>query len=360
MNPYGFVIAEALDAAGVLLRYVRRSSGVSRPLGAEFGPPQGGRGARSMRAMWLLASLIRASFRMRAARIAHFLWESPADALLAVVARHVFRKRVVVTIHDPTRSGLVMRAARGQLVRCADLVVMHSEVLASALLAEERSLRRERLVVVPLPNFRSLAGRQSQADARRKLGFSDGTELILFFGQLRADKGLSTLTTACRRLLRERPELHVVVAGVSPTPSVEADLRAGFGGRDARVHLLVGSTPVEEGMLLLLIDATDLVVLPLDRASQSSSAVLALSHGRPLVTTAAGENAAFARAGAAVIIPPGDPSALAAACARLLDSPVARSELADRGAAYAREALDPAICAGAIIREYNDVAHHGS
>jgi glycosyltransferase involved in cell wall biosynthesis len=113
-------------------------------------------------------------------------------------------------------------------------------------------------------------------------------------------------------------------------------------------------------MLLSLIDATDLVVLPLDRASQSSSAVLALSHGRPLVTTAAGENAAFARAGVAVIIPPGDPAALAAACARLLDSPVARSELAERGAAYAREALDPAICAGAIIHEYNDVAQHGS
>jgi len=235
---------------------------------------------------------------------------------------------------------------------------MHSEALASVLLAEEPSLRRDRLLVVPLPGFASLARGRSRAEARQKLGFSDEAELILFFGQLRPDKGLSTLTNACTSLLSERPKLHVVVAGVSRSPNVEADLRAGLGGADARVHLLVGSTPVEEDVLLSLIEATDLVVLPLDHSSQSSSSVLALSHSRALVTTAAGENAALARAGAAAIVPPGDPAALAVACARLLDSPAARSELAERGAAYAREALDPAIYARALIHEYLELASH--
>lgn len=363
MNPYGFVIAEALGGAGVLLRYLRRNADVARPLGVGFGPPRGGGGGRRTRlarAMWLSGSLTRTGLGIRTASIAHFLWESPADALLALVARHVFRKPVVVTIHDPTRSGLVARSARYLLVRSADRVVMHSEALAPVLLAEEHSLRRDRLLVVPLPGFASLVRGRSAAEARRELGFGDGAELILFFGQLRPDKGLSTLATACMSLLRERPALHVLVAGVSASPGVEADLRAGLGGADARVRLLVGSTPVEEGMLLSLIEAADLVVLPLDRSSQSSSSVLALSHGRALVTTAAGDNAALASAGAAAVVPAGDPTALAAACARLLDSPAARSELAERGAAYAREALDPAIYARALIHEYLELARDGS
>jgi glycosyltransferase involved in cell wall biosynthesis len=362
MNPYGFAVAKALDDSGVSIRYARRNANVVRLLGVGFGPPQGAASARLTRiarAVRLSGSLMRMCFRIRTAPIAHFLWESPADALLALAARFVLRKRVVVTIHDPTRAGALARSVRWALVRSGDRVVMHSEALASVLLAEDSILRRNKLLVVPLPGFASLVRGRSVAEARRELGFGDRDELILFFGQLRADKGLSTLTTACRSLLYERPELSVVIAGVSTSSDVETDLRVGLGGSDARVRLLVGPTPVEEDTLLSLIEAADLVVLPLDRASQSSSSVLALSHGRALVTTAAGENAALARAGAAAIVPVGDPVALAATCARLLDSPMARSELSERGAVYARDVLDPAIHARALMTMYDGLATEG-
>jgi glycosyltransferase involved in cell wall biosynthesis len=300
--------------------------------------------------------LIRTGFGIPTASIAHFLWETPEDALLAFFARVVLRKRVVVTIHDPRRSGLMMRAARHLLVRIADRVVMHSEELASVLLAEQRSLRRDELLVVPLPSYAVLVSGRSSAEARRDLGFGEDAELALFFGQLRPDKGLSTLATACALLLRQRPAFHVAVVGMTTSSDVVADFLARLGGPDVRVRLLVGSAPVEEGVFLSLIEAADLVVLPLDRASQSSSSVLALSFGRALVTTAVGENAALARAGVAAIVPAGDAKALASACARLLDSPEELKELAERGAAYAREALDPAIYARALVQRYAELA----
>jgi glycosyltransferase involved in cell wall biosynthesis len=79
----------------------------------------------------------------------------------------------------------------------------------------------------------------------------------------------------------------------------------------------------------------DLVVLPYRNIEQSGVLYTALAFGRPLVLSAVGGFPEVAERGAARLVPPGDPQALAETLGELLADPSALEAL---GAAAAREA----------------------
>ena len=79
----------------------------------------------------------------------------------------------------------------------------------------------------------------------------------------------------------------------------------------------------------------DLVVLPYRNIEQSGVLYTALAFGRPLVLSAVGGFPEIAERGAARLVPPADPEALARVLRELLEDPSAREAL---GAAATREA----------------------
>ena len=83
-----------------------------------------------------------------------------------------------------------------------------------------------------------------------------------------------------------------------------------------------------------LLAAADVVVLPSRWEARSLTAQQALLAGRPLVASAVGGLPALLGNGA-LLVPPGDPEALAAAVRSLLDDPAAAAELVARGRAVA-------------------------
>jgi glycosyltransferase involved in cell wall biosynthesis len=357
LNPYGFVIAQALTAERLDVCFARRAAGVDRPLGDAFGPVRADRFGlvrRSGRMCRLALSLARLSLRQRHADVLHLLWESPFDAVLAVVARTVWGIPVVATIHDATRSSRSSRIARAVLVQLAARTVMHSDAQRALLMSLEPRLSAQRIILLPLPNFSAIVRPLDTAEGRRLLGLGPRSEIALFFGQIRPYKGPELLIQVFQQLLAERPDLHVVLAGRSDGHWLDEDL-AQLQRRDgARVHLLVGTKPVDEGLLLSLIAAADLVVLPFRRLAQSASAVLALSIGAPLVTTAIGENHALRAADAARVVP-GDAQSLVSACSDLLDDPAERRALARRGRDYARTILSPDVYGRALLAAYPEI-----
>jgi glycosyltransferase involved in cell wall biosynthesis len=104
----------------------------------------------------------------------------------------------------------------------------------------------------------------------------------------------------------------------------------------------VRERPLDEETLSDLVVAADLVALPFTRASQSSSAIFALSHRRAVVTTAVGAVAELGSAGAVATVGVGDSRELAEVCLRLIAVPRARRDLAERGFRYAARELAPA------------------
>jgi glycosyltransferase involved in cell wall biosynthesis len=82
-------------------------------------------------------------------------------------------------------------------------------------------------------------------------------------------------------------------------------------------------------------DRADVVVLPYREIDQSGVLFTALAFGRPMVLSDVGGFPDIAREGAAELVPPGDPAALARALGTLLNDHGRRRSLAARAAELA-------------------------
>ncbi|HEX8074310.1 MAG TPA: glycosyltransferase family 4 protein [Thermoleophilaceae bacterium] len=259
------------------------------------------------------------------ADVVHYQWLTvqPLDVRLLPP-----RRPRVLTAHDvlPREPRRGQIAATRRLVRRMDAVVAHSEHGARRL-RDELGLPPERVRVIPHGAFDYLTRLPQERPLPPELAAVEGP-VVLFFGLLRPYKGLDVLLDAFRRV--DGAELWVV--GM-PRMDVEP-LRRAAGPRVRFVPRFVTDPEIPA-----YLRRADLVVLPYREIDQSGVLYTALAFGRPLVLSAVGGFTEVAeRHGAARLVPPGDPAALAVALAELISDEPARRELA---AAAARAAAGP-------------------
>jgi glycosyltransferase involved in cell wall biosynthesis len=150
---------------------------------------------------------------------------------------------------------------------------------------------------------------------------------LLLFGRMSRYKGLDTLLDAMPLVWERVPEARLVVAGggeIAPRPELA----------DPRVT--VRNEFVPDAELPELFAAATCVVLPYRAASQSGVAADAKRFGRPLVVTDVGGLADAARDGAALVVPPADPRALAKAVVDVLRTPGLAERMGQAAAASGR------------------------
>jgi len=135
----------------------------------------------------------------------------------------------------------------------------------------------------------------------------------VFFGYVRRYKGLDTLLAAWP-LVRARRPVTLIVAGdfyEDPAPYRAQAAAAGEGA----VRLREGYQSDAE--VEALFKAADVVVLPYHSATQSGVTHVAYALGVPVITTDVGGLAETVQPGeSGLVVPPGDPAALAAAVVR--------------------------------------------
>jgi glycosyltransferase involved in cell wall biosynthesis len=174
--------------------------------------------------------------------------------------------------HDPVFADDVH--ARRLLLQASDLVLAHSH----SALAELASLG----AVVP----RSVVIQHGPIDAMHSLGSRTipgargMPRRFLFFGRVLEYKGVDDLLAAFVTLPGD-VDARLTVVGQCDDPRLRSRLSALARRSGGRVVLRLERIPEEEvGQLL---DAADVVVLPFRRVTTSGSAMLALTHGRPLI-----------------------------------------------------------------------------
>lgn len=229
---------------------------------------------------------------------------------LAVLARDRVEPRpaLVVTTHNaPPQGRLAAVAYRGlerMVCRRADLVLAVSEdlvVRANAAGAEVV----ERAVV---PAMRATPT-QSVGQIRAGLGMSDGQPLVVTVGRLSPQKGFDRLLEPeVAEVLRDHDAL-LVVAGDGP--QAEA-LQRRIDTGDVPARLLGHRDDVPD-----LLAAADLAVSAARWEGQPVWLQEVLSVGTPVVATDVGGTAEVLD-GAALLVPPEQPTALAEAIARVL------------------------------------------
>jgi glycosyltransferase involved in cell wall biosynthesis len=188
----------------------------------------------------------------------------------------------------------------------------------------------------------AMAGGDGPA-GRRRLGLEPGVALIACPSRFTPRKSQDVLLEAHAALLESGARAVLVLAGT--TNSGDAGFlralreRAGALGTAASVRFVedLGQDEVPD-----LLAASDLVVQPSRREGLGLLAIEAMAAGAPVILTGIEGFSEFAVDGAnCAVVPPGDPPALAAAMARLLRDPAARSRLAEGGrATAARYSLD--------------------
>jgi glycosyltransferase involved in cell wall biosynthesis len=234
------------------------------------------------------------------------------------------RPKVVVTLHNALVAGGVIAVVYAILERIvargADVVLVVSADIGAAI--GRRGARDVRTAVVPAP--RLPPPRLPAAEVRRVIGVPAGTALLVTVARLAPQKGLDVLVDAVARLSGRSgtsgPVLAVVAGDGPLAEQVSADAQA----RQAPLRLLGRRDDVAD-----LLSAADLVVVPSRWEGQPLIVQEALRAGAAIVATDAGGTAAVA-GDAAVLVPPGDPAALAAALAGLLADPAQIAALRQR------------------------------
>lgn len=253
-------------------------------------------------------------------------------AVYGAAASLLARRPHVITMHGGRYyAGRLRRrvASRWAVQRSKAVVAVSATVAAE--LARTLRIRPHRVTVIH-NGVRPCVG--DGVRARRELGISEDEQLILAVGNLYPVKGHIVLLRALASISEDAtlPRWRLAVAGRGGEHDILrsfADAR-GIGGR---VHLLGFRADVPD-----LLAASDLYVMPSLSEGLPLGLLEAMSAGKAIVASRVGGIPEAVTSGRdALLVPPKDPDALAAAVRAVLLDPELRSRL---GAAAAQRAQD--------------------
>jgi glycosyltransferase involved in cell wall biosynthesis len=235
-----------------------------------------------------------------------------------------------LTVHDSEpyqgATNRLMALGFNRLVRAADAVIAHTRSTAEQL--KGLGLDPARLHQVP----HGLLHGQALAEADRRPA-AHGRLRLVQFGKIKAYKGVDVLIEALGMLKPEvRRRIHVSIVGapyLDPQPLLQRVEQLGISDS---VEFRLGFVPDNE-MMGCFADA-DAMVFPYRQIDASGVLMAALAQGLPVIASRIGDFAELLQHGReALLVEPGDASALAAAIAALARSP---ERLAAMGSAMRR------------------------
>jgi glycosyltransferase involved in cell wall biosynthesis len=202
------------------------------------------------------------------------------------------------------------------------------------LIAVSREDQRRMIEVEGIPPGRTLfipigvphTEPQRNRDVRAELGIEPGAPVIGAVGMLRPQKAFHVLLRAAALLVRARPDIQVLIAGDGPEREALHELARELGV-DGSVRLLGRRTDVPD-----VLRALDIAVLCSDFEGSPAAVIEYMGAALPVVATSVGGVPDLIEAGKhGLLVPPGEPVALADAIAELLADPESARAMGARG-----------------------------
>jgi polysaccharide biosynthesis protein PslF len=256
----------------------------------------------------------------------------------------------IVVLHSvPARPTDHQRSVMERVCAAANRVVVMADAAGDRLLS---TYRVDPSSVAMVPHGATLSDPADVVPSNRT-----GSGLhLLTWGLLGAGKGIEHVITALAMVDDLRPRVRYTIAGATH-PNVFA--REGNRYRHSLSRRswslgVAGSVVFDEQYrdvpaLMRFVQSSSVVVLPYDSRDQATSGVLvdAIAAGRPVIATAFPHAVEVLSGGAGIIVPHGDPAAIAQAIRRLAGDPAQLADMAARA-----RALAPTFSWGAVADRY--------
>ncbi|HEX9734617.1 MAG TPA: glycosyltransferase family 4 protein [Thermoanaerobaculia bacterium] len=259
------------------------------------------------------------------------------------------RMPVVTTLHTILAvPNPQQRVVMDELTRLSErLVVMSAH--GAALLREVHHVPEAKIDFIP----HGIPSLPSAQRSKQQLGV-EGKTVILTFGLLSPDKGIEHVIDALPAILDRHPDtLYIVLGATHPhvkeahgeTYRVMLENRSRGLGVDS--HMIFHDRFVSQAELTEFLSAADIYVTPYLNPEQITSGTLAyaVGSGKAVISTPYSYARELLSEGRGVLVPwpRDDPQGLARAVIDLLDDEQGLAALRERGAAYGRSMLWPAV-----------------
>jgi glycosyltransferase involved in cell wall biosynthesis len=201
--------------------------------------------------------------------------------------------RIVWTVHnlkshEATGGDPNDAAAHRAIIERADAIILHCEHAREALVELYRPSPAARARMHVLAHGSYLRQYDVDADqvvARQGLGLPKDGTVFAFVGSIRGYKNVGELLDAFMSVDALHPDDRLLISG-KPLPKKLGRQLEKLAAQDRRIVLQLDRLSEEE--LSRTLRAADAVVLPFRDILTSGSAILALSHGRPVIAPAMG------------------------------------------------------------------------
>jgi phosphatidylinositol alpha-mannosyltransferase len=299
-----------------------------------------------------------------AARVRRWLRDGTFDVLhvhepvapsLSLLACMLARGPIVATFHTATTRSRSLAAAHTVLQPFMEKIRGRIAVSAAARKVQVEHLGGD---AVEIPNGVAVA---RFAAATPLPGYPRPGGTVGFVGRYdEPRKGMAVLLQAMSILAAARPDLRLLVAGRGEAGALRASLPAGLAGR---VQLLGQVSEQDKARMLRSVDvycAPNVggesfgIILLEAMAARAPVVASDLDAFRRVLTPVPTSDAGPAGELAGVLVPTGDPAALAAALGAVLDDPAGRAAMAERGSRVVA-AYDWRVVAGQVVDVYETV-----
>jgi glycosyltransferase involved in cell wall biosynthesis len=215
---------------------------------------------------------------------------APSYGLISRMARKNGKTKCIALVHNmiPHEPNILDKLFAPYFVKSQDgFVALSDSVVGDIRKVESKKSKVERpKTFSPHPIYDHYGERMTKSEACKALGLDAKKNYMLFFGLVRAYKGLDLLLDAFAMIKDQMPELQLIIAGEFYEDEEKYRTQIEANGLNERVILRNEFIP--DGDLRKYFGAADLIVQPYKTATQSGVTQVAFHFEKPMLVTNVG------------------------------------------------------------------------
>lgn len=211
---------------------------------------------------------------------------APSYGLISRMAKRNGKTRCIALVHNmiPHEPNILDKLFAPYFVKSQDGFVALSESVVKDIDKLDKAGKPK--TFSPHPIYDHYGERMTKKEACSALGLDGKKEYMLFFGLVRAYKGLDILLDAFGQVKEQLPNLQLIIAGEFYED--EDKYRAQIEANGLKDRVIVRNEFIPDGDLRKYFGAADLIVQPYKTATQSGVTQVAYHFEKPMLVTNVG------------------------------------------------------------------------